>query len=59
MSRPVVLYRGSLKSCNYCCSYCPFSKRRASERELQEDRERWLRFVDSLVGENPRRHRQT
>lgn len=55
MSRPVVLYRGSLKSCNYCCSYCPFSKRRASEIELQEDRERWLRFVDSLVGENPRR----
>lgn len=55
MNRSVVLYRGSLKSCNYGCSYCPFSKHRMSERELEEDRRSWLRFVDSLVGERPRR----
>lgn len=41
-------YRGSLRSCNYTCSYCPFSKRRDSERNLQADREAWFRFVDTL-----------
>lgn len=49
MNPEVVLYRGSLKSCNYQCSYCPFSKHRSSQRELGRDREEWFRFVDSLV----------
>lgn len=56
MSRGEVLYRGSLKSCNYHCSYCPFSKHRSSERELERDRREWFRFVESLTdrmgGEN-------
>ncbi len=42
----MILYRGSLKSCNYDCSYCPFSKHTATERELVKDREQWLSFVE-------------
>lgn len=56
--KAMILYRGSLKSCNYRCGYCPFSKRRGSRMEYDRDREQWLRFVDSLVsagedGERP------
>ena len=47
--KAVVLYRGSLKSCNYGCSYCPFSKHRGSEREYDRDRDQWFRFVESLL----------
>lgn len=43
-----LLYRGSLKSCNYQCSYCPFSKRRMSERELKRDQEQWEQFVRTM-----------
>lgn len=45
MDGHMILYRGSLKSCNYHCSYCPFSKRPISERELAKDREQWIFFV--------------
>ena len=44
-------YRGSLRSCNYACSYCPFSKRSYSEAALRKDRERLFRFV-SYMREN-------
>ncbi len=43
-----LLYRGSLKSCNYRCSYCPFSKHRVSDRELGKDREQWAYFVETV-----------
>ncbi len=46
-----VLYRGALKSCNYHCSYCPFSKHRVSENELKRDREQWFRFCHSLINQ--------
>ncbi len=49
MAGRMILYRGSLKSCNYHCSYCPFSKRRGTERELKQDRERWLSFAEDVV----------
>lgn len=45
-----ILYRGSLKSCNYSCSYCPFSKHRDSEKELERDEIQWQRFIESLPG---------
>lgn len=48
MDRRTILYRGSLKSCNYHCGYCPFSKHRGSERELEKDRAQWLRFCESI-----------
>lgn len=48
MGRHMILYRGALRSCNYHCSYCPFSKHRASEKELDKDRRGWLRFCGSL-----------
>lgn len=47
MDKRMVLYRGSLKSCNYRCSYCPFSKHPMTDRELSADRERWISFIGS------------
>ena len=40
-----LLYRGSLKSCTYQSSYCPFSKHRRSERELWKDQSQWMDLV--------------
>ncbi len=48
MKERMILYRGNLRSCNYHCSYCPFSKRPMSERELEKDRVQWYGFVESL-----------
>lgn len=48
MDRTMVLYRGSLKSCNYSCSYCPFAKHPRLNREMEKDRAEWLRFCRSL-----------
>lgn len=41
----MILYRGSLKSCNYSCSYCPFSKHGMADRELCRDKEQWFSFI--------------
>lgn len=41
-----VLYRGSLTSCNYSCSYCPFAKRRDTRATLARDAAEVARFVD-------------
>ena len=49
MGRKTICYRGSLKSCNYCCSYCPFSKHRASVQELEKDRQNFRRFCESIA----------
>ncbi len=44
-------YRGSLKSCNYSCSYCPFSKKPADSRNaLERDRQALSHFVDRMLG---------
>ncbi len=48
MDRHMILYRGSLKSCNYHCSYCPFSKHPMSARVLEKDREQWFSFIRSF-----------
>lgn len=48
MAKQMILYRGSLKSCNYSCSYCPFSKHKSLDRELIRDRDQWLKFCRSL-----------
>lgn len=42
-------YRGSLKSCNYSCSYCPFSKRAYSGQSIEKDQDAFLRFTDHMV----------
>lgn len=42
-------YRGSLKSCNYSCSYCPFAKRTCSRRSIQADREAFFRFTGRML----------
>lgn len=48
-----LLYRGSLKSCNYHCSYCPFSKHPAAARELEKDKRQWISFVQSFTKKAP------
>lgn len=48
MDKRMILYRGSLKSCNYHCSYCPFSKHRMSVGELEKDREQWFSFLHAF-----------
>ena len=48
MAGKTISYRGYLKSCNYSCSYCPFSKHRASVAELEKDRRSFERFCDSV-----------
>lgn len=49
-------YRGSLRSCNYHCSYCPFSKSKGdSGLKLENDERGLIRFVDKILefeGEN-------
>ena len=60
MDGHTVLYRGSLKSCNYQCSYCPFSKRPGQNkdklnRELRNDREQWFSFV-KMISENAEKY---
>lgn len=49
MAGNTVLYRGSLKSCNYRCSYCPFSKHKPSPRQMQADRRQWTLFCSSFA----------
>lgn len=41
-------YRGVLKSCNYSCSYCPFSKKKGSIQEQQKDKTAFFRFINRL-----------
>ena len=48
MGKKTISYRGSLKSCNYRCSYCPFSRRKALGFELEKDRQQFRRFCDSM-----------
>ena len=40
-----ILYRGSLSSCNYGCTYCPFAKTKNTRAELAEDKADLQRFV--------------
>lgn len=47
--RKQIYYRGSLNFCNYSCSYCPFSKKKYSEGNLQRDRSGWFRFVEEIM----------
>lgn len=41
-----ILYRGSLSSCNYACTYCPFAKTKNTRQELAKDGQELQRFVD-------------
>ena len=43
-------YRGSLDSCNYSCSYCPFSKKpKCTRDELLKDEKSLVKFVDTVI----------
>lgn len=41
-----ILYRGSLSSCNYECSYCPFGKTSNTAKELAQDAAEVHRFAE-------------
>jgi hypothetical protein len=41
-----ILYRGSLSSCNYGCTYCPFAKTANTAAELRSDARDVERFTD-------------
>lgn len=43
-----IYYRGSLDFCNYSCPYCPFSRKKASTRQLERDQEEWFRFIRKI-----------
>lgn len=50
-----ITYRGSLKSCNYSCSYCPFGKKPASDGEIERDKadlEHICSFLESHMGKD-------
>ena len=46
MTQWSILYRGSLSSCNYACTYCPFAKTKNTRAELAQDAADLARFVD-------------
>lgn len=39
-----ILYRGSLTSCNYSCTYCPFGKTKNTKAELSQDAKELQKF---------------
>ncbi len=45
-----ILWRGPLDSCNYGCTYCPFSKRPPRKNVLRADRAALDRFVEWVRG---------
>ncbi|MEN7550535.1 STM4011 family radical SAM protein [Rapidithrix thailandica] len=40
-----ILYRGSLSSCNYACTYCPFGKTKNTREELAQDKRELQKFA--------------
>ena len=49
-----ILYRGSLDSCNYACTYCPFAKNDATREAHERDRREVERFVAHIERERER-----
>ncbi len=43
-----ITYRGSLKSCNYTCFYCPFNKNKMAKVETEKDSENLEKFIKWL-----------
>lgn len=41
-----ITYRGSLSSCNYECTYCPFAKTINNSKQLKQDENELLRFIE-------------
>lgn len=54
MTRLRLLYRGSLKSCNYGCPYCPFAKERETREEMARDRAELERFTGWIAAAGQR-----
>lgn len=44
----IIYYRGFLRSCNYHCWYCPFSKNKTSNSEINKDMECLNKFAGFL-----------
>ena len=43
-----ITYRGALKSCNYSCYYCPFSKNDINNKELDIDKKAFDKFCETI-----------
>lgn len=46
--KKTIIYRGSLKSCNYTCPYCPFSKHKLLAGEEKKDFDNLEKFCKSI-----------
>lgn len=47
-----ILYRGSLTSCNYSCTYCPFGKTKNTKYELTQDSQELTNFKNWVQSRN-------
>ncbi|WP_291581984.1 STM4011 family radical SAM protein [Clostridium sp. UBA6640] len=47
-----IVYRNSLKYCNYKCEYCPFSKYKINEEKIKRDKKLFQKFVDFMKNSN-------
>ncbi len=43
-----ISYRSYLKSCNYCCSYCPFGKFKETEKQVEKDKKALDKFYQFI-----------
>ncbi len=48
------MYRGSLKSCNFHCAYCPFAWKKIVHQDLETDKAGISRFIEFI--ENSQHH---
>jgi sulfatase maturation enzyme AslB (radical SAM superfamily) len=51
-----IFYRGKLDSCNYTCSYCPFSKNKISKSNLMEDEVALKNFLSWVCSRSESMH---
>lgn len=43
-----IYYRNYLRYCNYKCTYCPFSKYKLNNNDLEKDKIYFRKFTDFL-----------
>lgn len=51
-----IYYRGLLDSCNYDCSYCPFSKNQIDKKNIEKDKHATQQFIEWIEHLNEDAH---